>query len=106
MLPSAFLELRIMMSAADSFVNIFPKEAFQWFTIPAAFGNGGQEILGCQPFGKVFLDGDMKAHGMYGVDVQRGAIIVFRPDGWIGTVVSLQGTEQLKVYFDGILKRR
>ena len=42
---------------------------------------------------------------MYGVDLKRGAIIVFRPDGWVGTVAPLEGTEQLKVYFDGLLER-
>ncbi|KAJ3736786.1 FAD binding domain-containing protein [Lentinula guzmanii] len=101
----ALCDLGNAMTASDSFINVFPEQAFQWFTIPAASGNGGQEILGCRPFGKVYLDGDMKAHEMYGVDVQRGAIIVFRPDGWIGIVVPLSGAEQLRVYFDGMLYR-
>ena len=86
-------------------VSLFPHQVFQWFTIPAVFGNGGQEVLGCRPFGKVYLDADVKAHEMYGVDLKRGAIIVFRPDGWVGTVAPLEGTEQLKVYFDGLLER-
>ncbi|KAF9066749.1 FAD binding domain-containing protein [Rhodocollybia butyracea] len=98
------LELRIALAAQDSFVNVFPKQIFQWFTVPAASGNGGQDILGCQPFGKVYLDGNMKAHEKYGVDVQRGAIIVFRPDGWVGTVVPLQGSALLRAYFEMILE--
>ncbi|KAJ3892624.1 FAD binding domain-containing protein [Lentinula edodes] len=102
----ALVDLRTTITALDSFVNVFPAQIFQWFTIPATFGNGGQEILGCQPFGKVYLDTEMKAHEMYGVDIRRGAVIVFRPDGWIGTVVPLSGVGQLNQYFDAILNRR
>ncbi|KAJ4495715.1 FAD binding domain-containing protein [Lentinula edodes] len=102
----ALVDLRTTITALDSFVNAFPAQIFQWFTIPATFGNGGQEILGCQPFGKVYLDTEMKAHEMYGVDIRRGAVIVFRPDGWIGTVVPLSGVGQLNQYFDAILNRR
>ncbi|KAH7878619.1 FAD binding domain-containing protein [Lentinula edodes] len=102
----ALVDLRTTITALDSFVNVFPAQIFQWFTIPATFGNGGQEILGCHPFGKVYLDTEMKAHEMYGVDIRRGAVIVFRPDGWIGTVVPLSGVGQLNHYFDAILNRR
>ncbi|KAJ4490287.1 FAD binding domain-containing protein [Lentinula aciculospora] len=97
--------LRDLRTTSNSFTNVFPEQVFQWFTIPAVFGNGGQEILGCHPFGKVYLDGDLKAHEMYGVDLRQGAVIVFRPDGWIAAVVPLSGVAQLKVYFDGFLDR-
>ncbi|KAJ3920766.1 FAD binding domain-containing protein [Lentinula edodes] len=92
----ALVDLRTTITALDSFVNVFPAQIFQWFTIPATFGNG---FL-------VYLDTEMKAHEMYGVDIRRGAVIVFRPDGWIGTVVPLSGVGQLNHYFDAILNRR
>ncbi|KAJ3973047.1 FAD binding domain-containing protein [Lentinula raphanica] len=97
--------LSYVVAGSDSFADMFPKEVFQWFTFPATSGNGGQEILGCRPFGKVYLDVDMRAHEMYGVDVRQGAVVVFRPDGWIGTVVPLIGaSDHLKAYFGGILE--
>ncbi|KAJ8082017.1 hypothetical protein PM082_007863 [Marasmius tenuissimus] len=42
---------------------------------------------------------------MYGVDVRLGAVVVFRPDGWVGTVVQMneKGAKDLEIYFDGIL---
>jgi phenol 2-monooxygenase (NADPH) len=59
------------------------------------------------PIGTVYLDESVKAHEMYGVDPRKGAIIVFRPDSWVGTVVPMNdhGVEKLREYFDGILER-
>jgi hypothetical protein len=36
------------------------------------------------PKGALYLDPHHTTHEIYGVDVQKGAIVVFRPDGWVG----------------------
>ncbi|KAK7435531.1 hypothetical protein VKT23_019653 [Stygiomarasmius scandens] len=98
--------VKTALAAPDSFTALFPKRVFKWFTIPSVFGNGGQEALGLTPVGTVYLDESVKAHEIYGVDPRRGAIIVFRPDSWVGTVVSMDGSgvERLKQYFGRILE--
>ncbi|THU93620.1 FAD/NAD(P)-binding domain-containing protein [Dendrothele bispora CBS 962.96] len=102
---SSLISVKTALSDSQSFVALFPKRVFRWFTIPSVFGNGGQEVLGVTPLGTVYLDESVKAHEIYGVDPTKGAIIVFRPDSWVGTVVSMDGSgvERLKEYFSGIL---
>lgn len=45
-------------------------------------------------------------HAKYGVDVKKGSIIVVRPDGYVGAVVSLSedGFDGLNAYFAGFMK--
>jgi hypothetical protein len=45
-------------------------------------------------------------HVKYGVDVDKGAIVVVRPDSYVGAVVALSedGFEGLNRYFAGFLK--
>jgi phenol 2-monooxygenase len=76
-----------------------------WITISAKYGASACEVLGIEPFGKIFYDKDDAAHQRYSVDVKEGAIFVFRPDGWIGTAVALGETAsvELKTYFDRFL---
>ncbi|RFU34249.1 hypothetical protein B7463_g2068, partial [Scytalidium lignicola] len=77
----------------------------RWLTIPAVTGPSAFELLGGNPIGRVFYDREKTAHERYGVDLQKGAVIVLRPDGWIGTVVSLGGeaVADLEKYFAGFL---
>ncbi|TVY82564.1 Phenol hydroxylase [Lachnellula suecica] len=77
-----------------------------WLTIPAAkLGPSAYELLGVSPFGKVFYDKEQTAHSRYGVDAKEGAIVVLRPDGWVGTATALNGAaiKELEAYFRGIL---
>ncbi len=48
---------------------------------------GAVEILKHNPFGHAFFDTDGSAHIRYGIDESRGAVLIFRPDGYLGTVV-------------------
>jgi phenol 2-monooxygenase len=62
----------------------------EWLSIFA--GPGGPsafETLGGMPFGRVFYDEDHSAHERYGIDVEKGAVLVLRPDGWVGTVMEM-----------------
>jgi len=68
-------------------------------------GSSAYETLGGMPFGRVFYDRDGSAHKRYGIGVQRGAVLVLRPDGWVGATMEL-GSEtksQLEVYFQRFL---
>jgi phenol 2-monooxygenase len=81
---------------------------FRFTTLAAASGNGVTDVLGMPAFGggRVYWDAEGRAHGMYGVDEARGAVVVFRPDGWIGCVVALENVHDLGAYFAGLLVER
>lgn len=64
-------------------------------------------VLSAEPY-KMYIDtredgGIGSLHERYGVDAQ-GAIVVVRPDGWVGTFVVLQNYEKLDQYFSGFLE--
>lgn len=44
-------------------------------------------------------------HAKYGIDVEKGAVVVVRPDGYVGAVVGLNedGHAALNAYFKGFL---
>lgn len=75
-----------------------------WLTIPAKTSPSAYELLGVAPFGKVFYDKEQTAHSRYGVDVKKGGIWVIRPDGWVGSSITLQksAVEELQDYFDSV----
>lgn len=76
-----------------------------WLTIPAATGPSAIELLGTEPFGKVYYDLDGTAHKRYGVDTSQGAIVILRPDGWLGMAIVLDGSViELEDYFHGIVR--
>lgn len=64
-------------------------------------GSSAYETLGGMPFGRVFYDADCSAHMRYGVATENGAVLVLRPDGWVGTVVELDENagQNLERYF-------
>lgn len=78
----------------------------EWLSIFA--GSGGPsayETLGGMPFGRVFYDDDYSAHKRYGIDVEKGAVLVLRPDGWVGTVAAMDdgAAAKLEKYFGRFL---
>ncbi|KAJ7116477.1 FAD binding domain-containing protein [Mycena epipterygia] len=98
--------LHMALDAPTSFSHAFPaRRVFRFVTIAAASGNGAADVLGVPGFGggRVFWDTEGRAHGMYGVDEARGAVVVFRPDGWIGCVVALEKVQELSAYFADLL---
>lgn len=42
-------------------------------------------------------------YAKYGIDPHAGAIVVIRPDGYVGTVTPLHRADELKVYFGPFL---
>jgi hypothetical protein len=47
--------------------------------------------------------GDGKAYETYGIDKTVGAVIIVRPDQYIGLIVGLEDTDVLDRYFAGLL---
>jgi phenol 2-monooxygenase len=71
------------------FDHVLPIQRMSVFSGPG--GSSAFETLGGMPFGKVFYDQQHSAHQRYGVDIEKGAVFVLRPDGWVGTVVEMDG---------------
>lgn len=85
---------------ATNFQSRFPgKKLFQWTTIIHGESVAAEEFLGVAPFGRSYYDPCRAAHEIYGVDTNQGAIIVFRPDGYIATLVRLEESQKLGEYF-------
>jgi phenol 2-monooxygenase len=74
----------------------------QFLIISKTEGPSAHELLGVNPsFTRVYYDKTGEAHERYGIDASKGAVFVFRPDGWIGTIMRLreEAVEELGVYF-------
>ena len=68
-------------------------------------GPSAYETLDGMLFGRVFYDENCSAHLRYGVATEKGAVVVLRPDGWVGTVLELDGgaASKLEKYFGQFL---
>ncbi|KAK5730093.1 hypothetical protein LTR15_000027 [Elasticomyces elasticus] len=65
------------------------------------------EVLDHDPLGRVlFDDAQHSVHKRYGVDLDKGAIVVIRPDGWIATMATLgaDAATELEGYFSRIME--
>lgn len=51
----------------------------------------------------IYEDVNQKAHCELGVDADVGALVVVRPDGYVGLVTVLDGVRRVKGYFGGFL---
>ncbi|KAL3459562.1 FAD binding domain-containing protein [Aspergillus heterothallicus] len=75
----------------------------------AAVGNtflGVQDALeGQMPFAATYYDPKRGAHHRYGVDLRYGALVVLRPDGYVGCVADLSadGGRAVEEYLGGFL---
>lgn len=47
--------------------------------------------------------GEGSCHEAYGVNVEKGAVVIVRPDGWIGCCADVGDREAVETYFDGFL---
>ncbi|KAJ7220146.1 FAD binding domain-containing protein, partial [Mycena pura] len=106
---ASLVALQTALAAPTAFTRAFPaRRVFRVATLAAACGNGAADVLPILPgmrraFGRVFWDPAGAAHGVYGVDEARGAVVVFRPDGCVGCVVALENVLDLGAYFAGFL---
>lgn len=94
-------EFREYLDSSNSFLH-YSADIFQYLTIIAGSNDAGSsdERLGIPCFGNAFYDVDGVAHDRYGVSIPKGAVVVARPDGTIGTVCALGHGESLSNYFE------
>ena len=94
----SFLEY---LDCSTSFLR-YPVDIFQGVTIIAGSNEAGSpdERLGSPCFGDAFYDVDGLAHERYGVPISKGAVVVTRPDGTIGTVCAFGNGTSLSRYFE------
>ena len=45
-----------------------------------------------------------QGYDTYGIDRTEGAVLVIRPDGYVGKVAALDGLSELESYFSGFMK--
>lgn len=103
---AALAGLTEALAAPTAFTRAFAADrVFRFTTLTAAAGNSATDVLGLPPFGggRLYFDAESHAHVIYGVEVTRGAIVVFRPDGWVGCVVPLEAVNELGAYFGQFL---
>ncbi|PWY87553.1 putative 2,4-dichlorophenol 6-monooxygenase, partial [Aspergillus heteromorphus CBS 117.55] len=83
------------LSLREYLVTVCPElerhRAVDWLTICGAVGCSPYEVLGIQPFGDTYFDAKGEGHRAYGVDLQKGGVVVIRPDGLVGFVAGLEG---------------
>ena len=92
---------REYLDCSTSFLR-YPVDIFQGVTIIAGSNEAGSpdERLGSPCFGNAFYDVDGLAHERYGVPISKGAVVVTRPDGTIGTVCAFGNGASLSRYFE------
>lgn len=98
---------RIFSSVRNSSYISDPQLPLSWSTIIAGnTGPSAYELLGgTEPLGRVFFDKAGTAHARYGIDTRKGAVVVLRPDGWVGTVARLEEgvVGEVEAYFRGFM---
>ncbi|KAI1392851.1 FAD binding domain-containing protein [Hypoxylon trugodes] len=75
----------------------------KFITILPRRGSSPYELLGGKPpLGHAYFDTeDQHAYRQYGISPKQGAVVILRPDGWIGTMVVLgkESIEEVEEYF-------
>lgn len=77
-------------------------EAIGWITIPGGLSCSSYEALGMDPLGETYYDPSGSAHKRYGVSLERGGVVVIRPDGLVGFRCGIDG-EEVRGYFSKVL---
>ena len=66
---------------------------------------GAAEVMGCDPFGTAHLDTTRQAHDAFGIDDARGAVLLFRPDGYLAMAMDMAtAAGDLSEYFARLLR--
>ncbi|KAI9728037.1 MAG: hypothetical protein M1834_007851 [Cirrosporium novae-zelandiae] len=84
-----------------------PNLPIRWLTIVRGKSECPYEILDGEPLGVVAFDIEGKGLARFGIDGEKGACVVVRPDGWIGAAWELDSGfgigELLERYFRDVL---
>ncbi|KAI2622539.1 FAD binding domain-containing protein [Hypoxylon sp. NC1633] len=82
--------------------SLIARDCLTFLTILPNRAPSPYELLKHEPLGRAFFDDDNKiAYRRYGIEPLQGAIVVLRPDGWIGTMIALgdKAVWELEGYF-------
>jgi phenol 2-monooxygenase (NADPH) len=69
---------------------------FEWVDLPKSVKNVAEMRL----YGTA---GTEDVYDIYGVPKEQGAVVVVRPDGYVGTISHLSAVEDVEAYFRGCL---
>lgn len=79
-------------------VVVFPGErgGLEWTDFPGCVRELSEWLVLGGHYGEVYKT--------WGVDESRGAVVVVRPDGYVGVVAKLEGVEDVVAFLKGVLK--
>ena len=102
---AALQSLRHYVDGSTSFLRTANIEAVKFMTIISGEGVSPDETLGVDKFGQAYWDRDGTAHLRYGISEHAGAVVVLRPDGYFAFATALDKGDDLRRYFDGIIRK-
>ncbi|KAL4739618.1 FAD binding domain-containing protein [Aspergillus similis] len=102
--PSIRVTLRALQRyLRDTAPELTSHKSIRWLTITTAVGCSPFEALGMDPLGDAYFDAAKPlAHGRLGVDVEKGAAVILRPDGLIAATGKVEGG-WIREYFSRVL---
>lgn len=74
-------------------------KAVNFVTLLPTTGCSPFETLGMEPLGKAFYDPNQVAHTKFGVDLDKGALVILRPDGLVGAAYGSLDGALVEAYF-------
>ncbi|KAL4988599.1 FAD binding domain-containing protein [Aspergillus falconensis] len=87
----------------DTAPELTSHKSIGWLTITTAVGCSSYEALGMHPIGDAYFDAAKPlAHDRLGVDVDKGAAVILRPDGLVGATGKMEGG-WIREYFSRVL---
>ncbi|KAL5000391.1 FAD binding domain-containing protein [Aspergillus recurvatus] len=87
----------------DTAPELTSHKSIGWLTITTAFGSSPFEALGMSAFGDAYFDAAKPlAHDRLGVDVDKGGVVILRPDGLVGAMGKMEGG-WIREYFSRVL---
>ncbi|CAK7221010.1 hypothetical protein SBRCBS47491_004381 [Sporothrix bragantina] len=78
---------------------LWSHEAIDWVTLSPVAGCSPYETLGMEPIGNAYYDTTTTAHNKFGVDMEKGGLVILRPDGLVGGAYGKLDGSLVKDYF-------
>ncbi|KAL4909177.1 hypothetical protein BDW74DRAFT_174387 [Aspergillus multicolor] len=84
--------LNLQRYLRDTAPELTSHKSIEWLTITSTVGCSPYEALGMSPLGNAYFDAAKpSAHDRMGVDTEKGAVMILRPDGLIGATSAIEG---------------
>ncbi|KAK3111118.1 hypothetical protein LTR53_013952 [Teratosphaeriaceae sp. CCFEE 6253] len=98
-------QLQALRAAVDDGATRF-QHAAEFLAIIAGVGQAFEEHLGVPPFGKPYWNITHDCTARYGINVDRGAIAVLRPNGLLRCSADLDGFDKVLGYLERLIVPR